>query len=354
MLNSKMKSAAVPIILLLMVLILVSCQGPEDSDADTTDTTADATAPTVVSVSPPARFRPAMARIDEGKAILFGGTPDESIVLNDTWEYDTSNHTWSEITISGDVPQGRVEHVMAYAGGTKIVMFGGGDAKVAETLFSGTWEYESSAETWTKYSISGPNPNRASAMAYAGGNKVVSFGGFTDSGINETWDYDAATHTWTKPNITGTTPSDRCCHAMAYAGGNKVVMFGGDTGSWTESVSEGTAWIYDAENHTWSENNTTGVKPDARIHHVMVYAGGSKIIMYGGFKGSRANPEHLSDTWEYDAETYTWTEIDTQGNPGGSVTDAAAYVGNGKIVLFIGHSRDTWEYDISNHTWTKH
>lgn len=301
-----------------------------------------------VATTPAARYRHAMARLNDDKVLMFGGTTDDTDALNDLWEYNSSSHTWTEIEVNGDVPEGRVEHVMAYAGGKKIVMFGGA-SQICQTPFNGTWEYDVSTKKWTKYSKSGPPASRASFMAYGGGNKLVFFGGICDScgGVFPgTWEYNFVTHKWIRPNISGAKPDGRCCGAMAYAGGTKVILFGGDTGSPSGTISFGSTWEYDTETQKWTEYNTTGIKPDERIHFIMSYAGGSKIVLHGGFKGSRENPELLNDTWEYDADTHTWTETGINPGPSG----AAEYIGNNKIVAY--GTQGIWEYDISTHKWT--
>ena len=95
---------------------------------------------------------------------------------------------------------------------------------------------------------------------------------------------------------------------MAYAGDNKVVLFGGNIGY--DFIGE--TWIYDGETDQWSQYNTDGVKPTARVHAVMSYASENKVIMYGGGEGYFAEDGNVlnwvDETWEYDVSTHTWTQ----------------------------------------------
>jgi N-acetylneuraminic acid mutarotase len=247
--------------------------------------------------------------------VVFGGDtghyPDRHLV-DDTWEYDTSTHTWTAISPAGAKPSARSEHAMAYAGGSKVIMFGGADAEWNH--LSDTWEYDTTTHAWTPISLSGTNPPArfAHAMAYAGGSTVVLFGGNHDGTIlSDTWEYHVVNQTWT--NVTGgATPPFRWQHAMSDAGNSTVLMFGGiEEYDPPTRINRDDTWIYDATAHTWTEYNTSGVKPAARHLHRMAWLGGNRVLLFAG--EATLGPglddwDQVSDTWQYDMAAHSWAQ----------------------------------------------
>jgi len=131
----------------------------------------------------------------------------------------------------------------------------------------------------------------------------------------------------------------------------KVLLFGGtDSKSFFDDT-----WEYDAATNTWTELQPTGSVPPERCAASMVYdSARGKAVLYGG----TSTEAFLSDTWEYDRETNTWVEL----RPGGAlpservgqnmVYDSA----HGMATLFGGRDQDsflndTWAYDIAQNTW---
>jgi len=125
--------------------------------------------------NPPSRIETAMADIGGSKVLLFGGI-DGSTLLADTWEFDESVHAWAQYATSGVIPPVRRGHMMAFAGGSKAILFGGIDGS---TLLADTWEYDASTHAWAQYNIAGsvPPARYYSQMAYTGGTTMVLFGG---------------------------------------------------------------------------------------------------------------------------------------------------------------------------------
>ena len=94
----------------------------------------------------------------------------------------------------------------------------------------------------------GPSLQEYNAMAYnAGSDRVILFGG---TGGFETWAYDFNRNEWTNMNSV-VHPSGRWAHAMAYdAGSDRVVLFGGETGALNPSDE---TWAYDFNTDTWTQ-----------------------------------------------------------------------------------------------------
>jgi len=178
--------------------------------------------------------------------------------------------------------------------------------------------------------------------------KVIIFGGFSGGKAkNETWIYDVNNNTWTQ-KMPNTDPGAKFSTAMAAVfGTKKVVLFGGSglTGGYNDT------WVYNLNNNTWT-NMKPAIHPSGKRYHAMasVY-GQDKVIMYGGQGGSS-----YSETWIYDLSDNNWTLQSPAMNPGAMVRHSMANVwGQDKAVLYTNyhHNGETWVYDVSDNNWTK-
>ncbi|MHC4202630.1 MAG: Kelch repeat-containing protein, partial [Planctomycetota bacterium] len=257
-------------------------------------------------------------------------------------------------------PSPRSEFAAAYAGGTRLVMFGG-DGYTEGRKLGDTWEYDSRTHRWTQYEQRGekPSPRSWPAMAYAGGTKVVMFGGHVGRGkgfVGDTWEYDVETHAWERVRPEGDGPSARGGHALAYLGGAKVLMFGGFNFGAPEKRYTDT-WEYDAAARAWRKISTRGKTPPVRGDYDMAWAGENRAVLFGGSYPAGKGLRHRADTWQYDATTQTWQEVAAPG-PKGRCDHAMAGLGDGKILLMGGWQdrkdaifRDVWEFDAARGAW---
>jgi N-acetylneuraminic acid mutarotase len=187
--------------------------------------------------------------------------------------------------------------------------------------------------------------------------KSIIFGGINEDGseyevFEDLWTYDSAANIWNEIVPTNK-PSARSGHAMVYDSINhKTILFGG----WDEIFrSHQDTWVYDSQANQWIDviPNTS---PEERVSHSMCYDPVSqKVILFGGYKD--VGP-HFNDTWEYDYNLNTWTELNPSNSPSGRYGTQMVYDPiNQRIVLFGGHSTsildDTWIYYYENNTWTE-
>jgi hypothetical protein len=102
-----------------------------------------------------------------GRLLLFGGWGHferaEGGPLGDTWSFDSSTSTWTELKPAKSPPF-RGWATMAYdedAG--RMILFGGGASK----SLADTWSYDSAKNTWTKLRTAGsPGPRGGASMFY--------------------------------------------------------------------------------------------------------------------------------------------------------------------------------------------
>jgi len=146
-------------------------------------------------------------------------------------------------------------------------------------------------------------------------------------------------------------PSDRYLPAFTYDPINtRVMMFGGAT----NDEEFGDTWVFNYETQSWSEL-TLETTPTPRHSAVMVYDSADEvIILFGGYNGT----SQATDTWIFDCATEVWTEVTPEFSPPARMSHAMVYDSvNDKVIVFSGYSpegpfkNDTWTYDSTTNTW---
>jgi hypothetical protein len=134
------------------------------------------------------------------RVILFGGLPMDN---NATWTFDVVKRQWAQVKVAGPSPRGRIYHHMVYdEKNKKTVLFGGAGGKYGKdtTHLNDTWAFDSSTNTWTEMKpATSPPPRDRGAMAYDAANGVcVLVGGKMgpDRNYEDTWVYDLANNEW--------------------------------------------------------------------------------------------------------------------------------------------------------------
>ncbi len=164
--------------------------------------------------------------------------------------------------------------------------------------------------------------------------------------------------TWTELRPTGSLPSARYGQKMVQdPTSGRVIMFGGYAGADGGAALNDT-WAYDPNANTWTDLQPSGTLPPGRFASSIVYDPASRgLIMFGGNDGTA----RLNDTWAYDLAANTWTKLSPSGSPppgrGGQVM---AYDPSGERILMFGGRasemdflNDIWAFDGAANTWTK-
>lgn len=296
---------------------------------------------------------------DSNSGNLFSITENRyEISHNSEPNHFTDTNTWVNMNTSAH-PSTSDEYAMTYdSESDRIILFGG---TLIGALSNETWTYDFNTNTWINMKPMPPIPSTRSrhAMAYdSESDRVILFGGWVEvnykqSNNNETWAYDFDTNIWTNMTPGQTThPSARQTHAMAYdSHSDRVILFGGETGSGV--ILFGDTWAYDFNSNTWT-NLSPIIRPTNRSVHAMAYDSESDCIMlFGGNDG-----HFMADTWAYNYVNNTWTRMLPATYPSHRTSAVMAYDSESdRTVLFGGRSvpnfeNDTWAYDYNNNTWT--
>ncbi len=229
----------------LGLLVMIGCQHLSEKNLHS--------APSDGMNKPSERTEHCLVYVGNSTMMMFGGY-NWKTTLNDTWELDIFTKTWKEIMIQGTNPPARSRFAMAYAGNSKVIVFGG-DHDGKEDYLNDTWEYDTISHTWKEYNKKGmrPSPRKHCVMIRVSDEKLILFGGMESRGkqLDDTWEYNPTTHEWRIIPVFG--PSARVSHSMAYIGNHKVFLFGGSV--FLEKVEDelDDTWIYDVTASTWTE-----------------------------------------------------------------------------------------------------
>src|SRR5437899_1104991 len=313
----------------------------------------------------PAARRSSMMAYDSkaDRMILFGGTDDGSPgyghgPYNDTWAYDYETNTWTNMS-TATAPSGWLNMAMVYDSHTdRMIAYGGFDG--SDDGSNETWAYDFESNTCTNlHPVGHPDAQQLLRAAYdSGSRRTILFGGwvgtFSDGTYsNETWAYDFSSNTWT--SLTPAEhPSGRSRQGMAYdAQSARTILFGGHT---IENRYDNETWAYDAAQNRWT-NTAPAVAPPGRRSPGMTYDSKSdRMILFGGYDPySNLNNGVYNDTWAYDFDTNTWTNMTPPESPSGRWGMGFSYdSGVDRCILFGGTSGDTytWAYDFTNNSWS--
>ncbi|MCK5151296.1 MAG: hypothetical protein KAQ65_05640 [Candidatus Thorarchaeota archaeon] len=182
--------------------------------------------------------------------------------------------------------------------------------------------------------------------------RIMMFGGSNDDDLfDDTWVLNTTSGIWTELAL-DTSPIPRHSGVMVYDSADEVIiLFGGHNGtSWACDT-----WVFDCNTESWTEM-IPDITPPGRGSHAMVYDSvNDRVLLFSGYGDT--GPV-VSDTWAYDYNSNTWEEKAPSESP--HARYGAGYVFdevNESMIIFGGNSNgyfsDTWSYDYASDTWTE-
>ena len=263
--------------------------------------------------SPGGRFDVGMAYDSGSKNIVLFGGVGKSGRFGDTWIYDIAVNTWTNAAPENGPPK-RSDMGIAYdSDAKKIVIFSGyGEG---DEIYDDTWVYDVSSNTWTQMAPeSHPVARYGGAMVYdTYTKKTLLFGGHLITGgyENEVWAYDYGSDDWEKI-VTQSKPPIRYWHDLAYDPvGNRIILFGG-TGAGTD-LSD--TWIYSCKTQSWSKV-VSSENPGKRSLPSLAYdVTLKKTILFGGATLSHTTDfVYYNETWALDKNSQ-WGILSAESLP---------------------------------------
>ncbi len=301
-----------------------------------------------------------------GTAYIFGGidqaTPNLDYPLFDVWSYNTVTRRWTMLLNDPGLYNAFQRDAVALdPESRKVVLYSTFvNCNWKHRWYCGveTWLYDLGTNTFENVTSGTEPPLRwGSRMVYdTGSRRAILFGGsdgYTSETLNDTWAYDFASNTWTRM-FPGESPPPHHFAAMAYhPRADRTVLFGGYD-IYADTVRNDT-WAYDYDTNTWTDLAPTD-PPPPRLYHALAWDRWSNdLILFGGV--SYPYEPVLDDTWAFDLTGNTWTPLAPQASP--SARAWHAMVGTREGVLLFGGSPvhspftddDTWVFDAPANRW---
>jgi N-acetylneuraminic acid mutarotase len=237
-------------------------------------------------------------------------------------------------------------------------MFGGqtGDIVDPANVSRETWSYDLAANNWTRMQTASELRKSVVQLAYdVESDRVILFGAmpygddWRTSNMSETWAYDYNTETWMKMTDGPVKHLGAC---IAYdTQSDRVILFGGYNvgGNYTYDDT----WAYDFNSDTWTEMKPS-TSPPGRNYQAMAYDDkADRVLVWGS--SDVDGPPHLS-LWAYDFNTNTWQErLASEPLPSGREYPVMVYdAESDRSIMFGGTSggSETWAYDYNTNAWT--
>lgn len=256
-----------------------------------------------------------IAYVDADTAIMFGGNSAASgsdpVASNQLAVYSAPDLTGvTPITdATGTTPSARFNPIVEYAGSNKVLVIFGDDGS---SIASDAGLYNHTSNEWETVADFTGTPRIGAMSAYAGGNKVVLFGGVdnSDNTLSDTWIYDSSANTWSELQP-ATNPGGLVYASMKYIGSNDnggvIVLFGGATSIDADGNAEisDKTWVLsnDGTDWNWVEYDTPS-SLDGRLDSIAYSSETGKLRIVGGrfdLKKFEDNPDEFeTDEWEFD------------------------------------------------------
>ena len=229
------------------------------------------------------------------------------------------------------------------------------------SLSSQTWIFDLNARTWQKR---GGPPWSEGPMAYdAQSDRIILFlgtrGGVTNiTGAGQTWAYDYNTDTWTNMEP-AEGPFGLLGARMVYdSESDRIILFGGISAEGFGPIED--TWAYDYETNSWTNMQPTGSPPPGDNFFAMSYdVAADRVIAWRCPLRAGQTPNKIG---VYDYNSNTWEEKETQTQPTYCWYNAMVYdPGTGLNILFGGQkpgaderpTKETWGYDYASNSWKR-
>ena len=287
------------------------------------------------------------------RMVVFGGIWGISPwYRNEVWALSLAGTpAWTRLTPTGTPPAERYYHSAIYDPvRDRMVVFGG--YNTSSGRFNDVWALSlAGTPAWTQLMPTGTPPsvrNRHSAIYDPVRDRMVVFGGYGGSYLNEVWVLSLADPpAWTQLTPTGTLPGARCNHSAIYDPvRDRMVVFGGNTTVYFDEV-----WALSlADPPAWTQLTPTGTLPGARSVHSAIYDPvRDRMVVFGG----RPTSGYLNDVWALSlAGTPDWAQLAPTGTlPGARNVHSAIYDPVRDRMAVFGGYADSYLNDVWMLTW---
>jgi hypothetical protein len=270
------------------------------------------------------------------------------------------------IEVRAQTPAARKYHEMVYdSESDKIILYGGFTAAGDPNSWEfDTWTYDYNNNIWTKLNTEGkPYSCLMYSFAYdTESDVIISYGGIRKDhvGSNQTWIFNYNQNKWTKQEPSSS-PNYRYSHQLVYdSESDVVILFGGRTSKDYNPYGIETyyndTWAYDYNFNTWT-NMTPAFNPVGRYMHAMTYDSESdRVIVFGGAELTAEifiteDQPYLDEIWAYDYNSNTWENLTTSEGPDARIESSIVYDSESDRCILVGGWHHMYEGKYGDETW---
>jgi len=257
------------------------------------------------------------------------GTSGDYTVFGDTWAFDLDTEVWSKLTGQG-LPD-RSNHAAAVVG-DQWIAFGGNssDSGAIFTPQNDTWAFDLSTDSWSEIDAANPPPSRLYHAVATDGDRLYVYGGgdegaFLGDFYADLWAFDPADASWTQLHDgSGNAPAPRIWANLEFdASGSRLLLFGGHDDGVLGNNNE--LWSFDLSNQKWKRLAEGDVynapqndicdfpadftvidpaSPERREAAATTVANG-ELLLFGG----KTDCGNANDVWSWSFASETWTNL---------------------------------------------
>jgi len=244
------------------------------------------------------------------RMIVFGGVGLDNDLTNEVWALSLSDLKWTKLAAAGVPPSPREWQTAIYdPKRDRMIVHGGWTSP--DGILDDVWVLDlSSSPAWSQLPASPSPPGHRFHSAFYDERRdrmIVFSGSGSAEAQSEVWALPFSTGRWTELGTTGSLPP-----AVPYgrpaiydAANDRIVVDGGiDRGVWSLSLESLEWWrIASLDAPIPRDGQTVTFDP---VHR--------QLILFGGFTTfDRVEGIDLADTWSFNLDTGTWSEIDSGG-----------------------------------------
>lgn len=279
------------------------------------------------------RGRYALAHDATGERVLIhggrfrDGTMGAYTLLDDLWAYELATDTWTALP-SGATP--RSNHIAAVVG-DRLVVHGGSESTDGLSFLplGDTWVFELTSETWSQLATTGdPSPRLFHAVA-ASSAALFMFGGgdenaFVGPFFNDLWALDVQSGAWTMLDDGASGPPGFTASDLVYDDATQLLLLWGGHDD-TELGARNTLYAYDLADGGWTGLEIGDVynapaagfcdfpadfvvpdldAPERRHAGAAVLSDAGELLIFGG----KTDCGLINDVWSWSLSDATWTE----------------------------------------------
>jgi hypothetical protein len=296
-------------------LFFSSCLNDTIEAADISQRSFTTRVPGGLTTSPSPRYEISMATAS-GVAVLFGGRncTDAGDSLGDTWEYNLSTNTWTQVNPTTRPAPRRGASLVREPSGNSVLMVGGNRAP---SYSNEIWRYTPSTDTWTLVGTAPFSRGFMAATTNTSTGELWFCGGRGTTPGNACNSLNPTTLAWTaRPSL----PSNRSDFTLAFDPfTNNLYAFGGRV-----TLPTGELLVLRPGSPAWELVTPAGAAPPARYGHMMYFDLARRELVVGTglaeISPGASTVRRQGDVWTYNGVAWTQRGPIAPTPPGFSVS----------------------------------